>query len=151
MALCDRGYLCDVCGQEVETIVDSDLYLRYVIGEVDPETLHSTPERHLRCNPTLAQFIVADGFDPVVVDGYFGKAQLDPAFVAAEEAQVTRGYLRLEELPRLGLAIPEYPLPEVQARWREAAQAPKGDPPAGPVPPQNGVKNHPVFGKRPAL
>ncbi len=63
---------------EVETIDDSDLYLRYVIGEIDPETLHSSQERHLRCNPTLAQFIVADGFEPVVVEGYFGKAQLDP-------------------------------------------------------------------------
>ena len=91
MALCDQGYLCDVCGQEVETIDGSDLYLRYVLGEVVPETLHSTPERHLRCNPTLAQFIVADGFEPVVVAGYFGKAALDPAFVAAEEARFTAG------------------------------------------------------------
>ena len=120
MAVCDQGYLCDVCGAEVETIDDSDLYLRYVLGEVDPETLHSTPERHLRCNPTLAQFIIADGFDPVVVAGYFGKGQLDPEFVAAEEARVTRGYRRLQELPTLGLTIPEYPLPEVLARWRDA-------------------------------
>ena len=119
MALCDRGYLCDVCGREVETIDESDLYLRYVLGEVDPETLHASPERHLRCNPTLAQFIVADGFEPVTVAGYFGKAQLDPAFVAAEEARVTRGYLRLIGLPALGASILEYPLPEVLDRWRE--------------------------------
>ena len=71
MAVCEQGYLCDVCGLEVETIDESDLYLRYVLGEVDPETLHVSPERHLRCNPTLAQFIVAEGFEPVVVEGSF--------------------------------------------------------------------------------
>ncbi len=123
MAVCDQGYLCDVCGVEVETIDESDLYLRYVLGEVDPETLHDSPERHLRCNPTLAQFIVADRFEPVVADGYFAKDQLDPEFVAGEEARVTRGYLRLKELPSLGLTIIEYPLPEVQARWRAASRA----------------------------
>ena len=57
MARCDQGYLCRVCGKEVEDIVDSELYLRFVIGEIDPETLHTQPECHLRCNPTLAQFI----------------------------------------------------------------------------------------------
>ena len=119
MALCDQGYLCDVCGEEVETIDDSDLYLRYVLGEVDPETLHSSKERHIGCNPTLAQFIVAAGFEPVTVEGYFAKGELDPEFVAAEEARVTRAYLRLKELPALGLTIVDYPLPEVQDRWRD--------------------------------
>ena len=66
MAKCEEGYLCDVCGGDVEDITDSDLYLRYVIGQVDPETLHTTRERHIRCNPVLAQFIVADDFEPVV-------------------------------------------------------------------------------------
>ena len=42
MAKCEEGYLCDVCGGDVAEITDSDLYLRYVIGEVDPETLHTT-------------------------------------------------------------------------------------------------------------
>ena len=51
MAKCDEGYPCEVCGEDVEDITDSDLYLRYVIGLVDPETLHTSPERHLRCNP----------------------------------------------------------------------------------------------------
>ena len=63
MAKCEEGYLCDVCGGDVGEITDSDLYLRYVIGEVDPETLHTLRERHIRCNPVLAQFIVDDGFD----------------------------------------------------------------------------------------
>jgi hypothetical protein len=89
-----------------------------VLGEVDPETLHVQPERHLRCNPIVAQFIVADGFEPVVVEGPFAKAELDPEFVAEEEARVSRGYRRLRELSQLGIPINEYPLPEALAKWR---------------------------------
>ena len=128
MAVCEQGYLCTVCGREVEEITESDLYLRYVLGEVDPETLHTQPERHLTCNPTLAQFIVADGFAPVTAEGPFSKAELDPAFVAAEEARVTRGYLRLRALPGLGLPLVEYPLPEVRARWQDGPKAARGAP-----------------------
>jgi hypothetical protein len=116
MALCDEGYLCEVCHAEVEDLTDSDLYLRYVLGEVDPERLHQLPERHLRCNPVLAQFIIAPDFPAVLVDGPFAKSLLDPEFVASEEARVTRGYLRLRELPALGLPITEYPLPEARSR-----------------------------------
>ncbi|HEV3164355.1 MAG TPA: hypothetical protein VGZ22_10020 [Isosphaeraceae bacterium] len=120
MAVCEQGYLCEVCGQDVEDIRQSDLYLRYVLGEVDPETLHISPERHMRCNPTLAQFIVAEDFEPVVVEGPFAKAELDPAFVAQEEARVTGGYDRLKEVFFLTEPIPitEYPLPDVLERWR---------------------------------
>ena len=121
MALCDQGYLCEVCGEEVDAIDESDLYLRYVLGEVDPETLHVSRERHLRCNPTLAQFIAAEGFGPVVVEGFFAKDQLDPEFVAAEEARVTEAYLRLKELPGSGLPLTEYPLPAARARWQGPA------------------------------
>jgi hypothetical protein len=120
MAVCERGYLCEVCGQEVEDLTDSDLYLRYVLGEVDPEQLDQLPERHLRCNPVLAQFIVDPEFPPVVVAGEFAKSRLDPAFVAGEESRVTRGYRRLLELPGLEIPITEYPLPEAQARGTEA-------------------------------
>lgn len=126
MAVCEQGYLCEVCGRDVEDLTVSDLYLRYVLGEVDPETLHVRPERHITCNPTLAQFIVAGGFAPVTVAGPFAKAQLDPEFVAGEEARVTRGYLRLGELPGLDLPINEYPLPEVRARWQDPANDPAG-------------------------
>jgi hypothetical protein len=120
MARCEQGYLCEVCGADVEDITESDLYLRYVLGEVDPETLHVQPERHIRCNPTLAQFIVVEGFEPVAVAGPFAKAGLDPAFVAEEEARVTRGYLRLKEVFLIeGLPITEYPLPGVAERWRQ--------------------------------
>jgi hypothetical protein len=121
MALCEQGYLCDVCGLEVEQMEESDLYLRYVLGEVDPELLHVTQERHIRCNPTLAQFIVAEGFEPVLVEGFFAKSALDLQFVVDEEARVSRGYLRLLALPGSGLPLTEYPLPEVRSRWQESA------------------------------
>ena len=118
MAKCERGYLCEVCSQEVAEITDSDLYLRYVLGEVPPEVLHRLPERHVRCNPVLAQFITDPSFAPVRCDGPFTKEALDVAHVAEEEARVTRGWRRLQELPRLGLTIVEYPLPEVQEAAR---------------------------------
>jgi hypothetical protein len=112
MAHCERGYLCEVCGEEVAELADSDLYLRYVIGEIGVRQLLAAPERHLRCNPTLAQFIVDDRFPPVVVDGPFAKAQLDPDDVREREALVTRGWKRLQELRDLRISIHEYPLEE---------------------------------------
>ncbi len=117
MARCEQGYLCDVCGREVEEITDSDLYLRYVLGEVLPEQLSRTPERHIRCNPATAQFIVDPRFEPVRCEGPFGRENLDAAFVAEQEERVTRAWRRLQELPTLGLTIGEYPLPEVRAAW----------------------------------
>ena len=122
MAVCEQGYLCDVCAGDVAELTESDLYLRYVLGEVDPERLHVLPERHIRCNPTLAQFIVADGFEPVPVEGAFAKSELDPAFVEREEIRVTRGSLRLQELQRLEVPITEYPLPEARLRWQGAPE-----------------------------
>jgi hypothetical protein len=119
MARCDEGYLCEVCGQDVAVVTDSDLYLRFVLGEVPLERLHRQPERHLRCNPALAQYIVDAAFAPVAVAGDFGKASLDPAFVRAEEARVSAGYRRLLAIPTLGLSVPEYPLsitPELETR-----------------------------------
>ncbi len=118
MARCEQGYRCEVCGQDVEEITESDLYLRYVLGEVPPEQLHRAPERHVRCNPALAQYIVDPAFPPIRCEGLFAKETLDAGFVAAEEARVTRGWRRLQELPALGLPIIEYPLPEVCARQR---------------------------------
>lgn len=119
MARCEQGYLCEVCGKDVEELTDSDLYLRFVLGEVHPEALHRTPERHIRCNPVLAQFIVDPGFSPLACPGDFAKEHLDAEFVAQEEERVTRGWRRLQEIPALGLStIQEYPLPEVIARWQ---------------------------------
>ena len=62
MARCEQGYLCEVCGRDVGEITESDLYLRYVLGEVPPEQLHLLPERHIRCNPALAQVCESNGY-----------------------------------------------------------------------------------------
>ncbi|MCE9608019.1 MAG: hypothetical protein K8U03_24300 [Planctomycetia bacterium] len=117
MAKCEEGYLCEVCGADVEEITDSDLYLRYVIGEVDPEVLHTSRERHVRCNPVLAQFIVDPDFaPPVFVEGTFDKRLLDPAYVRERETLATRGWRRLREVLTSEAAIISYPLPEVRAK-----------------------------------
>jgi hypothetical protein len=121
MARCEQGYLCDVCGDEVEDLTESDLYLRYVIGEIDSRALLSAPERHIRCNPVQAQFIVDAHFEPVTAQGPFAKANLDAEDVRRREELVTRGWRRLQELKQLGIPVSEYPLPEVLARQRGAS------------------------------
>src|SRR5438132_3380420 len=85
MARCEQGYLCEVCGGDVEGVPESDLYLRYVLGEVPPEQLHLLAERHVRCNPTLAQFIVDPAFPPVRCEGPFAKEGLDAGYVREQE------------------------------------------------------------------
>ena len=119
MALCDQGYLCEVCGEDVACLTDSDLYLRYVIGEIDPEVLHTTRERHIRCNPVLAQFIIHEAFAPVTVAGPFDLRNLDDNYVRERCQQVTKGYARLIELELQGgeADVTQYPLPEVMAKW----------------------------------
>src|SRR5204863_6461704 len=89
MARCEQGYLCDVCGEEVEGITESDLYLAYVLGEVPPEELPRRRERHVRCNPERAQYIVDPAFPAVACPGFFDKHTLDAEYVAAEEARLT--------------------------------------------------------------
>jgi len=83
---------------------------------IDPETLHTTPERHIRCDPALAQFIVDDDFSPVLVEGAFDKRTLDQAYVRERETLVTRGWRRLSEVTSQEAAIINYPLPEVRTR-----------------------------------
>ena len=117
MARCDEGYLCDVCGKEVEGIPESDLYLRYVLGEVDPRKLPTARERHIRCNPAVAQYIVDPAFPEFVCEGAFAKGQLDAEFAKREERRITKGWQRLQEIPTLGIPLTEYPLEEVRARW----------------------------------
>lgn len=112
MASCEQGYLCEVCGDEVEGVTESDLYLRYVLGEVTAGELPGAAERHLPCNPVLAQFILDPDFEPVFAEGVFDKRTLDPEHVAQREALVTRGWHRLREVHGAGLPISEYPLPE---------------------------------------
>ena len=118
MARCDEGYLCDICGGDVDGIPVSDLYLRYVLGEVGPLELPTKRERHIRCNPTVAQYIVDPEFPQIVCDGFFAKQSLDPAFVLAEETRITRAWRRLQAIPTLGVPITEYPLPEVIENWK---------------------------------
>lgn len=121
MAKCDEGYLCEVCGLEVEGLSNSALYLQYVIGWIDPETLHTRRESHLRCQPALAQFIDDPRFAPPIrISDEFDRRTLDAAFAAERAALITRGYQRLWELQtrRRGLTVVDYPLPEAQARWR---------------------------------
>lgn len=122
MAKCDEGYLCEICGTDVEGLTDSDLYLRFVIGLVDPETLHTAKERHIRCNPSLAQFIVADDFPQIVAEGDFDKRHLETEFVKEREAIVTRGWQRLKELKKVDLPIIDYPLPEVREMLAQRAR-----------------------------
>ena len=114
MACCERGYLCEVCGEEVAEITDSDLYLSYIVGLVDSRALLARPERHIRCNPVQAQFIADERFTPVTVEGPFDKRNLDPDYVRVQEDLVTRGWRRLHEVAGLGIAISEYPLPDVR-------------------------------------
>ena len=115
MARCDEGYRCEVCGRDVEEIVDSDLYLRYVIGLVDAELLHTAVERHIRCNPVLAQFIVDPGFAPAPVEGDFDKRRLDRHYVRQREELVTRGWRRLVELRHSSAAVLDSPLAEFRS------------------------------------
>jgi hypothetical protein len=110
MARCDQGYLCEVCGRDVEAITESDLYLRYILGEVPIFNLHQLQERHIRCNPALAQYIVDPRFEATVCEGPFDKQSFDAGFVTVEEDRVTRGWRRLQEIPTLGIPIDEYPL-----------------------------------------
>ncbi len=119
MAMCEQGYLCQVCGLDVAALSHSDLYLRYVIGELDPEVLHTTPERHLQCNPVLSQFIDHPDFPAVMVEGAFDRRQLDSSFVHQRTETVTRGFERLLELERIGgdIDVTTYPLPEVWERY----------------------------------
>lgn len=120
MAKCDEGYRCDICGEDVTSIVESDLYLRFVIGELDPEVLHTSPERHIRCNPVLAQFIVDDRFEAVVVDGECAKGRLDDEFIRTRTDLVSRGFARLLQIASTGgdRDITDYPLPEVIQKYR---------------------------------
>jgi hypothetical protein len=116
MARCDQGYLCEVCGAAVEQLEESDLYLRYILREVSGRDLLTAPERHLRCNPALAQFIVDERFEPVVLAGPFSKSDLPPPEAARWEERVTAAWQRLQQVRQLGLTIAEYPLPAESTR-----------------------------------
>jgi len=127
MAKCDEGYICEICQKDVGQITESDLYLRYVTGLIDPEVLHTSSERHIRCNPTLAQYIVADEFESVDVNGPFDKRNLDSEFVAERETLMTRGFHRLQELKGHEGNVLEYPLPDIIERLQSKSNLPSGE------------------------
>jgi len=116
MAACDQGYLCDVCGEEVTSIRDSDLYLRFVTGQIESRELLTAQERHLACNPVVAQFIDTPEFASVTVDGPFSRLELDEQFVCNQSDLVTRGWHRLQEIAEMAQTLPiaRYPLTEFQ-------------------------------------
>lgn len=121
MAKCEEGYLCEVCGRDVENLRDSGLYLQFILGWIDPETLHTRREVHIACLPALAQFIDDSGYPrPQTIPTEFDRESLDPQFVLERSQQVTRAYHRLRELDNMSErpAVIEYLLPEVADRWR---------------------------------
>ena len=72
-------------------------------------------ERHLRCNPVAAQFIIDPGFDPIIVEGPFDKRNQDQTEVARREARTTLAWRRLQEVRSLGIPISDYPLDRMEA------------------------------------
>lgn len=102
----------------MKSITESHLYLRYVIGEIDSRALLSVPEKHIRCDPDLAQFIVDEKFEAVISDGPFDKRFLDQEHVTQRETLVTKGWKRLREVVKQKIPINEYPLDEFRSKKR---------------------------------
>ena len=134
MAGCDSGYFCIACESYVVSVLESELYLRYVMGEIPSDSLVALPDRHIRCNPEIAQYIVHDDFPSLDEERPdFDKRVLDPGAVASREDLVTRAWVRLQEIPTSGLDVPDYPLPGVEApdaetflgRWGADPESPE--------------------------
>lgn len=116
MANCDEGYNCDRCGAYVENVEESELYLRYVLGAVPHSELPREPERHIRCAPEFAQFIVDPDFEPVLCDDpALDKRNLPAEVREAQERLFTRAWRRLREVRKLGIPVEEYPLQDAPA------------------------------------
>lgn len=111
MARCDQGYLCEVCGDEVEQLAESSLYLQYILGWITAEALTQHPDSHLRCNPNLSQFIDSPHFPPICVEGAFDRRNLEADFARQRAQLVSSGYERLLQLQRdRNLTIDRYPI-----------------------------------------
>ena len=118
MAECDASYYCRICGEYVEDITESEIYLRFVLGEVAPERLFDEAEAHLACATELSQYIVDPGFPPVAeVRPEFDKRRLDPAQVAAREDKFTRAWRRLQRIPGSGWKLADYLLEDAIPTW----------------------------------
>jgi hypothetical protein len=134
MAGCDSGYFCIECEVYVQSVLDSELYLRYIMGEIPSDALVALPDRHIRCNPEIAQYIVNEKFPPLVEEREgLDKRTLDAAEVASREDLVTRAWVRLQEIPTAGVDVPDYPLPGVEppdaetflSGWDEVSEPPE--------------------------
>lgn len=111
MANCDEGYTCDRCGEYVANIRESELYLRYVLGVVPRDELLREPERHIRCSPEFAQFIVDERFPPVACDEVaLDKRFLPTAVRERQERLFTEAWRRLQDLADSPVPVDEYPL-----------------------------------------
>ncbi|WP_237225862.1 hypothetical protein [Rubinisphaera sp. JC750] len=115
MAACDEGYPCQTCGQPVKNIVDSALYVHFVLGEVQVHELFNHPETHLLCEPELSQFIVHEKFEAPVIEGPADKRLLPEAEREARENRITAAWERLRNVRQLGIPLTEYPLPPESA------------------------------------
>ncbi len=114
MAECDAGYYCRVCAEYVDGIVDSEIYLRYVLRDIPFAELAGMPEAHIWCNGNLAQYIVDPAFGKTVrVDDDQDKARQDPQTRALMEKVITLAWQRLQGLPDSGLDVTEYPMPDM--------------------------------------
>ncbi|MFQ5843751.1 MAG: hypothetical protein ACE5JG_02060 [Planctomycetota bacterium] len=114
MAGCDEGYHCDRCGEYVQNVRVSELYLRYVLGVVPAGELRREPERHIACAPEIAQFIVDPGFRPVVCDDpALDKRNLPGDVRRRQERIFTRAWRRLQEVAGSNVPVDEYPLPDL--------------------------------------
>ena len=114
MANCDEGYNCDRCGKYVDNVKVSELYLRYVLGVVPAEELPREPERHIRCTPEFAQYIVHADFEPIACDDPALDKRTLPADVRRRQEKLfTRAWRRLQTVANSNLAVDEYPLPDL--------------------------------------
>ena len=124
MAGCDEGYNCDRCGEYVENIRESELYLRFVLGAVPIAELPREPERHIRCAPEFAQFIVDSDFEPMdCPDPALAKAALPADVRARQERVFTLAWRRLQELAEAGVPVDRYPLSSEEIERAASASA----------------------------
>ncbi|MHC4933423.1 MAG: hypothetical protein ACYTGV_14665 [Planctomycetota bacterium] len=90
---------------------ESELYLRYILGAVPLDQLLKEPERHLRCAPEFAQFIVDPGFSTVECeDPALTKRNLPDELRERQERIFTRAWQRLQEVAGSAIPVDEYPL-----------------------------------------
>ena len=125
MAKCDEGYLCDVCGQDVAELTDSDLYLRYIIGLLDPEVLHTTKRAPHPLQPDARPVHRRRRFRAGRRRRPVRQTPARPQRSSANRKRlITRGWHRLKEVASLGIPIIEYPLPEVLAKIKSRSLGP---------------------------